>query len=213
MCKARQHIIGRRPGVGAEGSQPTARAARILRSVVLTVGLGGMVVLAAGCGGNSSVPAASASQVATFNGAAFRYSACMREHGVSDFPSPTMTDHNGQQVAFMNPSSAVIASPAYKIANKVCATILPPPITGPSALAQHERELHVLAFASCMRSHGVSNFPDPTSQGGALTTQIVTNAGVDLQSPAALSAVKACLPSAGGAITGQEVQRTLNAGQ
>ncbi len=61
-----------------------------------------------------------------------------------------------------------------------------------------------LEFASCMRSHGVANFPDPT--GGRLALQIhqtpnsTTVDGVEVNAPAFQSAMQACrsyMPNAG----------------
>jgi hypothetical protein len=52
----------------------------------------------------------------------------MRDHGVSNFPNPTLTDHNGQSVAYIAPPNAVVTSPSYTSANKACARILPVPI-------------------------------------------------------------------------------------
>jgi hypothetical protein len=70
----------------------------------------------------------------------------------------------------------------------------------------------VLAFARCLRSHGVPDFPDPTSQ-GRLTVEMVTAAGVDLHAPVVLTAAKVCLPTAHGAITGADVARAVNGPQ
>ncbi len=61
-----------------------------------------------------------------------------------------------------------------------------------------------LEFATCMRSHGVSNFPDPT--GGRLAPQIhqtpnsTTVDGVEVNGPAFQAAMQACrsyMPNAG----------------
>jgi hypothetical protein len=46
-----------------------------------------------------------------------------------------------------------------------------------------------LAFASCMRSHGVPNFPDPSGGGGI---QIQSGSGINPQSPAFQSAQSQC---------------------
>jgi len=46
-----------------------------------------------------------------------------------------------------------------------------------------------LAFASCMRSHGVPSFPDPSGGGGGIQLGAT---GVNPQSPAFKSARKAC---------------------
>jgi hypothetical protein len=54
-----------------------------------------------------------------------------------------------------------------------------------------------LAFSTCMRSHGVPNFPDPSSGGGI---QITVGAGVDPSSPAFQAAQQTCrklLPGGG----------------
>ena len=45
----------------------------------------------------------------------------------------------------------------------------------------------VIKYADCMRSHGVPNFPDPLDGGFPLRTS-----GINLQSPAFLSALHAC---------------------
>lgn len=124
-----------------------------------------------------------------------------------------MTDHDGQQVAYLATPSSVVASPAFKTANNVCQKILTPVLdTTPNLAAQAEREQHMAAFAKCMRSHGVPGFPDPTNQ-GQLTQQMITNAGVDLHAPAVTAAAKTCLPPAGGAISAADVQRALDGTQ
>jgi hypothetical protein len=51
----------------------------------------------------------------------------MRAHGLPSFPRPEITDHEGQQVAFMDPSNAIVSSPSYVGASETCAPILPPP--------------------------------------------------------------------------------------
>jgi len=56
------------------------------------------------------------------------YASCMRARGLPGFPQPTITDHEGQHVTFMDPSSAIVSSPAYTSASKACAPILPPPV-------------------------------------------------------------------------------------
>jgi hypothetical protein len=120
-----------------------------------------------------------------------------------------MTDHNGQQVAYMATPSSVVASPAFKAANKVCQKILTPVLdTTPNLAAQSAREQHLAAFAKCMRSHGVPGFPDPTNR-GQLTQQMVTNAGVDLNAPAVFAAAKTCQPAADGAISAQQIESAV----
>jgi hypothetical protein len=63
-----------------------------------------------------------------------------------------------------------------------------------------------LAFARCMRSHGVSNFPDPGGSGGGLRLQVQKTPnstsvnGVEVNGPVFQSAMTACrsyLPNGG----------------
>lgn len=57
-----------------------------------------------------------------------------------------------------------------------------------------------LEFAKCMRSHGVSNFPDPPTGGGGFRIQIGPGTGINPRSPAFQSAQTSCkhlLPGGG----------------
>ena len=141
----------------------------------------GIVVLLAGCGGRSSPGVAHASgPAASTDGApasvsgprsAVAYAACMRSHGVAAFPDP------GSDGRFSLGGSIDPSSPRFQTAQRVCQSLLP---TGGASLAtqagsgsvspQTQRQL--LRFARCMRAHGVPNFPDPTSQGIALSPAI-----------------------------------------
>jgi hypothetical protein len=194
-------------------TRPSAGAgpARGHHAVIRTAALGSLVLILAGCG--AGVSSSNGPSPAAFTAAASRYSSCMRDHGLSSFPDPSMTDHDGQPVAFLDTPNSVIASPAFKIANKACQRILLPDLTTPQNVeGQTSREQHLLAFASCMRRHGVTGFPDPTSQ-GRLTQQMLSAAGVDLRAPVVLSAAKTCLPSADGVTTVQALQRAVSGGQ
>ena len=180
-------------------------------AILLTAALATASLLAAGCGrGSSSNPGPSA---ASFTAAAFRYASCIRHQGLPSFPDPSMTDHNGQQVGYFARPSSLVASLAFTSANNACQAILLPDLdTAQAAVARSAREQHMLAFAKCIRGHGVPTFPDPTTQ-GQLTDQMIASAGIDLQAPAVLTAAKACLPAADGTITAQQVQQAINAGQ
>ena len=69
-----------------------------------------------------------------------------------------------------------------------------------------------VAYASCMRHHGVVNMPDPTSEGDFLSTKGKINGqSVDTSSPQYIKADKACshlLPN-GGVMTPAEQQQVL----
>ena len=56
-----------------------------------------------------------------------------------------------------------------------------------SSQSQPQQEL--LSFARCMRSHGVSNFPDPNPNGSGFNINV---AGMNSSSPAVTAAQRAC---------------------
>jgi hypothetical protein len=166
--------------------------------------------VAAGCGSAPShVPAHTAGGPAA---QAFAYSRCMRSHGVADFPDPQVkTTPGGGSVgiAMMAPSS-IGNSPAFKTAEKACQGLLPAPGSArPDGQGPSKQVL--LAFARCLRGHGVSGFPDPNAQ-GQLPAQMISAAGVDVHTPQFAAAGKACVAVTHGKITVAEVE-ALASGQ
>lgn len=65
----------------------------------------------------------------------------------------------------------------------------------------------LLAYASCMRSHGVPNFPDPSGSGG-IPKEAVISALSGISSSQAAAAEHDCkhLLSAGGSLSGRPIQ-------
>jgi hypothetical protein len=132
-----------------------------------------VVGVAAGCGGGSgsqgvasvgastSTTSSSTSQSAENEMAQLvRYSACMRSHGLPNFPDP---DASGS-IRLKAGSGSGPDSTQYESANQACKSLLPNGgVQSPAEQAQ--RRASLLAFAACMRKHGIPNFPDPDSQG------------------------------------------------
>jgi hypothetical protein len=177
----------------------------IPRFISATAAIAGVAVLAAGCGGTS--PATTANSAAsqppgTFAADAYRYAACMRDHGVANFPDPQVTHSNGgTQVAIKVIGSA--SSPQFNAARTACRGILPMPSKSELAQQAQDRRIHtqdLVAFAHCLREHGITRFPDPDTQ-GQLSLQEVQADGIDLQSPAVRAAGLACVPASQGVVT------------
>ncbi len=61
--------------------------------------------------------------------------------------------------------------------------------TLPSGATVEEHFQKAVKFSDCMRSNGITNFPDPTSTGGI---HISSSSGIDPQSPQFQAAQKAC---------------------
>lgn len=173
-------------------------AAMKLRVLAVTAGL---MLLTAACGsspssnsGPSSTGTGSGGAPSAYVTRVLAFARCMRAHGVSNFPDP---NGNGIQI-----TQAIAQSPAFKTAQTACKQYLPnggvPPTTAPGERAA------ALAFAKCMRTHGVPDFPDPLTSvpssplPGAVAIidlrgmAFELGPGLDPRSPAFQQAASAC---------------------
>lgn len=156
------------------------RRAAILVAIALT-GL-----LTPACGSASSSPAAGRS---TRSPSAVAYSACMRSHGLPNFPDP---DSKGNfQV---DPEQLGVSDSRYQAGERACQHLLP---TGgslqrqtnqclwfgdcPPALLQRLMDVE-RKYARCVRSHGVPRWPDPTLNKGRPAFDL-SSAGIDTGFP------------------------------
>jgi hypothetical protein len=190
-----------------------SRRLLILGSVV---GAAALALLAAGCGGGGSASPGvatvasptTATTTATGQSGLVAYSHCMRFHGVSGFPDPDGTGG----IPKLQVVDARQRNPArFNAADRACQTLLPSESLAPQQTPQQQRVRLAdgLSFARCMRSHGVTNFPDPTAQ-GQLTVEMVEAQGIDVHSPLVLRVVQVCLPASHGALTPAKVRQALN---
>lgn len=180
----------------------------IRRLIPLTAALVGGALLAAGCGGSGPTTSTSGDGAqrqgppGNFVTDAYKYSACMRSHGVANFPDPKVTHSSGgTQVAIrvVGPAS----SPQFNAAQQACRAILPPPSAADQAQQAADQRRHaqdLVSFARCLRAHGISRFPDPNAQ-GKLSLQQVHALGIDLQAPSVRAAALACVPASNGGVT------------
>jgi hypothetical protein len=145
--------------------------------------------------------------MSTSQGGLVAYSRCMRSHGVPTFPDPDGTGGI--------PKIQVVAArqrnpTRFDAADSACQSLLPNESLAPQETPQqqHTRLVDERSFARCMRSHGVTRFPDPTAQ-GQLSVQMVQAQGIDVHSPAVLRVVEACLPASHGALTPAMVRHAI----
>lgn len=115
-----------------------------------------------------------------------KFSGCMRSHGVTEFPDPTVGS-NG--LPSFGPTLNVNGgAPVYDAAQRVCKQDLPD--IGPHTSAEKATaNAAALRYATCMRSHGVPDFPDPNGQG---LIQINASGTLEPNSPAFQNAQMAC---------------------
>jgi hypothetical protein len=172
--------------------------------------VGGVLALA-GCGGTSPVSTTTGSAQGPKGGVdtAYKFSACMRSHGVANFPDPVVNSSPGSQSVGIHITPAISGSPNFNTAQKACQSIMPPPSSSDlaaQAKQQHQKAQDLLSFVRCLRSHGETRFPDPNAQ-GHLSLQTVQQDGVDLYAPSFVSAAKACIPASNGAVTLQAIEQ------
>jgi hypothetical protein len=150
------------------------RCGGLAAAVLVSVG-----VLAAGCSSGSSgpgvassasaSPSSSAAAAASGAGEALEYAACMRSHGVPDFPDPTVK--NGAVGFDITPGGGVDpSSPQYQAAIQACSSLRGGGTSNSGSSANLAKELK---FAQCMRTHGVPDFPDPNKHGGFSGTSTI----------------------------------------
>jgi hypothetical protein len=149
------------------------------------------VLVLAGCGGNPSSAGSSPAGGSTGSPSAVAYSACMRSHGVPNFPDPDSKGMPRQA----DPQQLGVSSSHYAAAEQACQHLLP---TGGSLRQQTQQCLlfgdcapalvqQLLTvgrqFAECLRAHGVPNWPDPSvSAKGGRPVFDLSDAGIDPRS-------------------------------
>lgn len=131
---------------------------------------------------------------------AVRFADCMRTHGISSFPDPTVAPRAFKE-AFSNQSAT------FRSAYAACGHLLPAGRSANGGTTQTQRQtVALLAFARCLRRHGFPSFPDPTN-GGQLSREMLARAGIDIHEPALLEAADACAAVTHGVITRAVIAR------
>jgi hypothetical protein len=145
-----------------------------VRTAVTVLAAGVMVLLAAACSSPPSTGAADPSSTAggtAGSPSAVAYSACMRSHGVPSFPDPGTSG----QIPKGDAQEFGVSTSVYQAAQADCQHLIP------TAGSLHQEEYQCMQnadcpsalvqqmltadwkLAQCMRTHGVPNFPDPTT--------------------------------------------------
>jgi len=196
---------------GRLDSGPGARG-RACGAGLLALTLLVTAVLLAGCGAGPSHPSVASEGTATTTAAqsttttpaasggsirakavvhALAFAQCMRTHGEPNFPEPVFHGHSASEV--INPSSGVDPhSPQFAATFGKCKSLLPNGGAGASAgptITAADRTDYVEA-AACMRSHGITDFPDPTFQDNNVSFN--TKTPIDTNSPQYENALSTC---------------------
>jgi hypothetical protein len=164
------------------------------------------------CGGSSPKNSGSSANAATLRSEGLKFAACVRAHGVPDYPDPS-TNGPGQIRATPNKMTVNghTLSESPRLVQKAMQTCQKdaPEAKGPPVSAAQLAKLKAgaLAMAKCMRANGVPNFPDPTigtgPGGHGVSVGIIAggpksknsgSASFNPRSPAFKAAQKKCQP-------------------
>lgn len=181
-----------------------------MRRVVVLAGLAAVMALA-GCTGPAKAEVPTAGPSPTGSGAPaaespeLQFVRCMRQQGIADMPDPVPGDTSGRSsVRYALDVLGKGSDGAFQTALDKCQNLLPTvEASKPASSAQQERDL---AFARCMRDHGVAAFPDDIPYvGGSAAILFVdspkdpsqllltgTAIAVNLGNPTAKAAFDAC---------------------
>jgi hypothetical protein len=166
---------------------PVAIAAAALVSVIL-----------ASCSSGADEPTHenSGSGTSTARDKAVRFSACMRENGVKDFPDP---DASGTLTidGIANDSSVDTDSPTFTRAIGVCKDLQPAGFTGRKRTPNAQKA--ALEFAQCIRDHGVKDFPDPVNGEPLVNTNLIPSTN----QKGGMTILNAAMQACGKAYSGQ----------
>jgi hypothetical protein len=154
------------------------RRSRLCRRVSGATGILAVSVALVACGGPSTLDGAKHSTTTAKNSSADRsaqvtallaYSSCMRAHGIPNFPDPVGSGGIPKQ-AVVNAERSIDDS-QLQTAQNDCRPLLPVggSLSGrPTQAITAQQQQDYLKVASCMRAHGITDFPDPSFLGGSV---------------------------------------------
>jgi hypothetical protein len=179
---------------------------------VCAAALVALALIPAACGSSSASPGNSSSG-ASKSGASgdngLKFSQCMREHGIKNFPNPETTSNGLTRLRFkVRPGE--VSPQTMEAAQKACKAYQPGAAEqahlSPQERVEHEEAVN--KFAKCMREHGIHV---QTSTNGGIGIAIHVGRGENgpnPESPAFQAAQKACqsllphMKGGGGPATG-----------
>jgi hypothetical protein len=176
-------------GCGGGAKTPTVAH---LGSSTTSGGSSGGSSAASGSSSSSSGSSSSSSSsgAASPDSQAVAYSACIRAHGVPNFPDPKVSV-NGSEVKVaiaVNPS--ISGNPHFNSAQQACRKLLPGGEGGgPGHQISPQEQSQYLKAAACIRAHGVPSFPDPTFSSGGVH---ISHKNLNVHSPQMQAAEVAC---------------------
>jgi len=157
----------------------------------------GLTLTLAACGAAASTPsvpslAGHSAPASSQAGALHLAGQCIRQHGIPGFPDPTL--NSAGQVIFNKTQLATAPQAVVNLALEACrgalaqAGIQAGHRHGPGGAPTSAQLRQLLAFARCMRAHGLPAFADPDPATG----ELLLPPGFTKNSPVVERATQAC---------------------
>jgi Fe-S cluster biogenesis protein NfuA len=162
----RRSAAGHVPGLVSHGGHLMSQHRRAAAAMVGICAL----ALVGACSGSPSSAGSGGSQIkgesasssnagGSANAPLVAFSRCVRSHGVANFPDPQAGASNAK---FPSAQQLRVSSSQLSAAESACQHLLPVGVDDQFPQSEVPLLLRgMLPFSSCMRSHGVPNFPDP----------------------------------------------------
>jgi hypothetical protein len=185
------------------GISRRGRLARAVTSAAVLAAL--LAACSSGSGGTPSTGGTSAGSPSPTSSppSAVAYSACIRTHGVPNFPDPT----GSGQIPKGDAQQLGVSTSRLEGARRSCELLIP--ITGSNQEQGQETQCatagdcsqavvqHWMAglrtLAQCLRSHGEPNWPDPIIASQGTPHFNYSQAGIDHHAPQVLAKVDQCI--------------------
>ncbi len=179
--------------------------------IAAAIAVAALALLATACGGASSADSGGSpgTPMSTGSPSAVAYSACMRSHGVPNFPDPNPA--GGGAIPKADPQQLGVSSSQLQAAQQACKQLIP----GAGSTAEQQQETQcamagdcsqavvqrwmsgLQTLAQCLRTHGVPNWPDPVLDSHGLPHYPYETAGIDHHSAQILAKVRTCVDITG----------------
>jgi hypothetical protein len=147
-------------GGGGSGSNGAAHGVAHLGATTTTSDDGAAAGAGASAGGRANPE--------TIGADLMKFSACMRSHGVPNFPNPVISNNSVSLhiTPGVSGGPGPKSSPQFRQAAQDCRKYAPPAPTSQNITAAQQADY--LKAAQCMRAHGINGFPDPDFSGGGV---------------------------------------------
>lgn len=186
--------LGEHEGAMHDISKPSLepsprRGPRLRYAGLMAAGILAFGATVAACGGSPSTLSSATGSKAPTKGLV-AYASCMRSHGVPKFPDPASTGGIPKET----PPQLGVSTSQFAVAQNACKHLLPSggSLSGkPSQQLTAKQRRDYLKAAICMRSHGITDFPDPVFTGGTVEFPKLEDL-VDLNSPLVKHAYEIC---------------------